>query len=59
MTTTTVVLNINQQQRPIIDRLLATGRYGATPAEVLRHGFLAYCRHTGVAPSSAGEGASS
>lgn len=62
MTKKTVVLHINHQQRPVVDQLLASGRHGATAAEVVRSGFLAYCRLSGVAPSTiagTGEGASS
>lgn len=39
----TVTIGINQQQKQLLDRLIAEGDYGATHAEVLRSGFTQFC----------------
>jgi Arc/MetJ-type ribon-helix-helix transcriptional regulator len=39
-----VTLEINQQQAEMLDRLIAEGELGSTPAEVIRSGFLRFCR---------------
>jgi hypothetical protein len=39
-----VTLEINQQQAQMLDRLIAEGGLGSTPAEVLRSGFLRFCK---------------
>lgn len=56
MTKTRIDLHINHQQRTVVDRLLASCRYGATPAEVVRFGFLEYCRLNGVESSTVAGG---
>lgn len=38
-----VTLEINQQQAQMLDRLIAEGGLGSTPAEVIRTGFLRFC----------------
>jgi predicted O-methyltransferase YrrM len=48
-----VTLEINQQQAQMLDRLIAEGGLGSTPAEVIRSGFLRFCRdHPEFASSS-------
>jgi hypothetical protein len=48
-----VTLEINQQQAQMLDRLIAEGGLGSTPAEVLRSGFLRFCvAHPEFASSS-------
>jgi hypothetical protein len=39
----TVVVEVNQQQAQMLDRLIAEGGLGETPAEVLRSGFVRFC----------------
>jgi hypothetical protein len=43
MSGSTVIVEINQQQAELLDRLVAEG-VGATHAEVIRNGFLGFCR---------------
>ena len=38
-----VVIEVNQQQRQLLDRLIADGEYGSTYEEVVRSGFLEFC----------------
>lgn len=47
-----IVVEINQQQRQMLDRLIEEGRYGVTHAEVIRSGFVEFCRSH---PEVAGE----
>jgi hypothetical protein len=48
-----VTLEINQQQAQMLDRLIAEGGLGSTPAEVIRTGFLRFCvAHPELASSS-------
>lgn len=42
--TLAVVVELNQQQEQLVDRLLKEGGYGATPGEVLCTIFRRYCR---------------
>jgi len=37
------VVKVNQQQNALIDRLVATGLYGATASRVIAHGFVRFC----------------
>jgi hypothetical protein len=39
----TVVVEVNQQQAQMLDRLIAEGGLGETHAEVVRSGFLQFC----------------
>jgi hypothetical protein len=39
-----IVVEVNQQQRQMLDRLVAEGTHGSTHADVLRSGFLEFCR---------------
>lgn len=39
-----VTLEINQQQAQMLDRLIAQGGHGSTYGEVIRSGFVAFCR---------------
>lgn len=39
----TVVVEVNQQQAQMLDRLVAEGRFGDTHAEVLHSGFVRFC----------------
>ena len=39
----TVVVEVNQQQAQMLDRLIAEGGLGETPAEVLHSGFIQFC----------------
>lgn len=39
----TVVVEVNQQQAQMLDRLIAEGGLGETPAEVLHSGFVRFC----------------
>jgi hypothetical protein len=38
-----VIVEMNQQQRELVDRLLTEGGYGRTPGEVLRTVLRLYC----------------
>ncbi len=53
-----VTLEINQQQAQMLDRLIADGAHGSTYGEVLRSGFVAFCRDHpelgAAAPAQAG-----
>jgi molybdopterin-biosynthesis enzyme MoeA-like protein len=40
----TVVVEINQQQAEMLDRLIAEGGLGSTHGEVIRSGFARFCR---------------
>jgi Arc/MetJ-type ribon-helix-helix transcriptional regulator len=40
----TVVVEINQQQAQMLDRLIAGGEHGDSYGEVIRSGFLRFCR---------------
>ena len=44
MSQTTVTVEINQQQAQMLDRLIAEGRGGSSYGEVIRTGFLEFCR---------------
>ena len=44
MATHTVTVVINQQQEQMLDRLVAEQQHGSTHAEVIRSGFVAFCR---------------
>jgi len=44
MTEHTVTIEINQQQAQMLDRLIADGDHGSTYGEVIRSGFLRFCR---------------
>ncbi len=44
MNETTVRIEINQQQAQMLDRLIAEGQHGADYGEVVRAGFLHFCR---------------
>jgi hypothetical protein len=62
MSEQTVIVEINQQQAQMLDRLIAEGHHGATYGEVIRSGFLRFCReHPELAakPAADGSGASS
>jgi len=39
----TVVVEVNQQQAQMLDRLIAEGGLGETPAQVLHSGFVRFC----------------
>ena len=39
----TVVVEVNQQQAQMLDRLIAEGGLGENPAEVLHSGFVRFC----------------
>ena len=39
----TVVVEVNQQQAQMLDRLIAEGGLGETHAEVLHRGFVRFC----------------
>ena len=39
----TVVVEVNQQQAQMLDRLIAEGGLGETPAEILHSGFIQFC----------------
>ena len=39
-----VTVEINQQQAEMLDRLIAEGGHGQSYGEVIRSGFLAFCR---------------
>jgi hypothetical protein len=57
-----VTLEINQQQAQMLDRLIAEGGLGSTHGEVLRTGFLRFCKEhpelgAAVAAGSDGGGA--
>ena len=39
----TVVVEVNQQQAQMLDRLIAEPALGETPAEVLHSGFVRFC----------------
>jgi len=57
MTTHTVTVVINQQQEEMLDRLVAEQRHGSTHAEVIRSGFVAFCReHPEFLAGERGEG---
>ena len=46
----TVTVELNQQQRQILDRLIADGGYGASHGDVVRTGFLEFCeKHPEIA----------
>lgn len=38
-----VIIELNQQQEQLVDRLLQEGGYGVTPGEVIHNVFLRYC----------------
>jgi hypothetical protein len=40
----TVVVEVNQQQAQMLDRLIAEGGHGDTYGQVVRSGFLQFCR---------------
>ena len=40
----TIVVEINQQQAQMLDRLIADGEHGDSYGEVIRSGFLRFCR---------------
>jgi hypothetical protein len=40
----TVVVEVNQQQAQMLDRLISEGGLGETYGEVVRSGFLHFCR---------------
>jgi hypothetical protein len=40
----TVIVEINQQQAQMLDRLIAGGDHGTSYGEVIRSGFLRFCR---------------
>jgi hypothetical protein len=40
----TVVVEVNQQQAQMLDRLISEGGLGETYGEVIRSGFLRFCR---------------
>jgi len=40
----TVVVEVNQQQAQMLDRLIAEGGHGDTYGQVVRRGFLQFCR---------------
>ena len=44
MSDETVRVVINQQQAQMLDRLVAEGKRGASYGEVIRSGFLEFCR---------------
>lgn len=55
-----VVVEVNQQQRQLLDRLIEEGKHGSTPEEVLRSGFLEFCReHPEIVAGSATAGGKS
>jgi hypothetical protein len=50
----TVVVQVNQQQAQMLDRLIAEGSHGSTYPEVVRDGFLRFCeQHPEALESSA------
>ena len=53
-----VTVEINQQQAQMLDRLIAQGGHGSTYGEVVRNGFVAFCRDHpelgAAAPAEAG-----
>jgi len=58
MSERTVTIEINQQQEQMLDRLIAEGGLGSTHGEVLRSGFLAFCReHPEILDASRGPAA--
>jgi Arc/MetJ-type ribon-helix-helix transcriptional regulator len=53
MSETTVLVVINQQQAQMLDRLIAEGKHGSSYGEVIRSGFLEFCRqHLELADST-------
>jgi hypothetical protein len=38
-----VIVELNQQQEQLVERLLKEGGYGITPGEVIHNVFLHYC----------------
>lgn len=40
----TIVVEINQQQAQMLDRLIADGEHGDSYGEVIRSAFLRFCR---------------
>ncbi len=38
-----VIIELNQQQEQLVERLLQEGGYGVTPGEVIHNVFLRYC----------------
>ena len=40
----TVVVEVNQQQAEMLDRLISEGGFGETYGEVVHSGFLRFCR---------------
>ena len=38
-----VIIELNQQQEQLVERLLKEGGYGVTPGEVIHNVFLRYC----------------
>jgi hypothetical protein len=55
MSETTVRVVINQQQAQMLDRLIAEGKHGSTYGEVIRSGFLQFCRQHPELAGSAGK----
>lgn len=51
----TVTLEINQQQAEMLDRLIREGGLGDSSADVLRSGFLAFCREHPEVLEAAGD----
>jgi Arc/MetJ-type ribon-helix-helix transcriptional regulator len=44
MSDRTVTIEINQQQEEMLDRLITEGGFGSTHGEVIRSGFVRFCR---------------
>ena len=52
-----VVVEVNQQQRQLLDRLIAEGTHGSSYEQVVRSGFLEFCRtHPEIAGGSTAAG---
>jgi hypothetical protein len=49
-----IQLKINAQQRPVLEELLASGRYGSTFADVVRHGLVEHAH--GIVPPTGTQG---
>ncbi len=60
MSDATVRVVINQQQAQMLDRLITEGKHGSSYGEVIRSGFLEFCRQHpefGSSGQDRGEGA--
>lgn len=39
-----LVIEVNQQQKRMLEWLIDEGKHGSTPGEVIRSGFVEFCR---------------